>query len=220
MKDSLNNMSLDDFIDTYVNKDTRPYYFWRKVSSFLAHFLYRPIFYGLENIPEEGPFILASNHCHLPDSGFLLISTPKVVRFLAKKELHDSLMGPIYKAACTIPVDRKNGARNSLAAGEEVLRRGGIIGIYPEGTRNRHKPGELLPFKYGAVKMAASTGAKIVPVALISKARPFIDRYRIVIGTPYQISADADIETENEKLRQKIYELLHRFDQTTITGGR
>lgn len=212
MKEAANNNDQEEFIRTYIRKDARPYYFWRKIASFLAHFFYRPAFYGKENIPEQGALIIASNHCHLPDSGFILMSTERVVRYLAKIELHESIFGAVFRAACTIPVDRRNGAHDSLVAAEAALSEGEVIGIFPEGTRNRNRPGELLPFKYGAVRMAARTGAKILPVALISKARPFLDPYKIVIGEPYQIESDADLEIENEKLRQKIYQLLHSFD--------
>lgn len=200
----------EEFIRTYVRQDTGPYRFWRGVSFLLAHLFYRPVFIGKENIPASGPVILASNHCHLPDPGFVLISTRRVVRYLAKIELHQSVMGPIYKAACTIPVDRRHGAHDSLAAAEEALRQGEVIGIFPEGTRNRNQPGTLLPFKIGAVKMAADTGARLVPIALISKGRPFFDPYRIVIGEAYTVAKDADLEQEKEKLKDKIFELLHK----------
>lgn len=198
----------ETFIKTYLKRNTKPYYFWRAISFFLAYFFYRPTFIGKENIPEEGPVVLASNHCHLPDPGFVLISTRRVVRYLAKKQLHDSIMGPIYKAACTIPVDREHGAHNSLVTAEVALRQGEVIGIFPEGTRNKKGYGTLLPFKIGAVKMAKETGAKIVPIALVSRGKPFIDPYKIIIGEAYTIGPDSDLNEENDILREKIDKLL------------
>jgi len=200
----------DQFIEKYVRKDKGAYYFWRTLCIIPAYLFYRPVYQGKENIPESGAVILAANHIHLPDPAFVLLSTRRVVRFLAKKELHDSILGFMYRSANTIPVDRQHGARESLSAGEEALRRGEVIGIFPEGTRNKTLPGSLLPFKFGAVKMAKETSAPIVPMAYFSKGRPFLDPYRIVIGEAYHIDKDADLVEENEKLKNKIQELLNR----------
>ena len=200
---------IEEFVETYVRDDTVPYYFWRAISLFLAHLVYRPKFIGKENIPESGPVILASNHAHLPDPIFVLMSTKRVVRYLAKKELLESAMGPVYKAACTIPVDRQHGAHDSLIAAETALKHGEVIGIFPEGTRNKNRFKTLLPFRIGAVKMARDTGAQIVPIALISRGKPFIHPYRIVIGEAYFISEDSDLEKENEILRDRICQLFN-----------
>lgn len=198
----------EEFIRKYVRKDTRAYRFWRTLCILPAYLLYRPKYKGKENIPDKGGVILASNHIHLGDPAFVLLSTDRVVRYMAKKELHDSPLGFMYRSANTIPVDRQHGAHDSLMAAETALNQGEVIGIFPEGTRNRLIPGGLLPFKIGAVKMAKETGAAIVPIGYTSGGRPFLDPYRIVIGEPYYIDKDADLEEENEKLRAKVQELL------------
>ena len=176
----------------------------------IAWLLFRPRFEGKENIPASGPVILASNHCHLSDSAFVVTATPRIVRYLAKRELTDSVLGPIYRAMHVIPVDRKGNAHESLVQAEEVLKNGDVIGIFPEGTRNRTVPGGLLPFKYGAVRMARDTKAQIVPIALVSKGIPLFSDYRIRIGEPYMVGEDADLNEENKKLRDRIQELIDR----------
>ncbi len=196
-----------EFIEKYVKKSTGFYYFYRILIFILAHLLYRPIFKGRENIPEKGPLIIASNHIHLPDPGFVILSTRRCVRYMAKKELHDSPFGFVFRSANTIPVDRQHGAHNSLVAAEEALARGEVVGIFPEGTRNKKGEG-LLNFKIGAVKMARDSGAAIVPIAYSSKGRPFLDRYRVVVGEPYYIDKDANLDAENALLKEKIFKLL------------
>ncbi len=176
----------------------------------IAWLLFRPRFEGKENIPAAGPVILASNHCHLSDPAFVITATPRIVRYLAKRELTDSVLGPIYRAMYVIPVDRKGNAHESLVQAEEVLKKGDVIGIFPEGTRNRTVPGGLLPFKYGAVRMARDTKAQIVPIALVSKGIPLFSDYRIRIGEPYMVGEDADLNEENKKLRDRIQELIDR----------
>ena len=203
-----NELNEEAFVEKYVGKKKLPYYFWRELFILPARLVYRPRYKGKENIPQEGAVILASNHIHLCDPVFVLLSTRRMVRYLAKRELHDSSLGFIYKAANTIPVDRQHGAHDSIAAAETALKQGEVIGIFPEGTRNRQPEKGLLEFKYGAVKIARDTGALLVPIGYTSKGRPFLDPYRIVIGEGYRIGPDADLEAENEKLRNKIADLL------------
>ena len=207
------NISTEEFCKKYVKDEKGWYYFWKAFFTPVALLIFRPKIYGKENIPEEGGVILACNHIHMADPAYLVLSTKRVVRFLAKRELLDSILGSIYKGLCAIPVDRKNGAHNSLVAAEYALNKGEVIGIYPEGTRNRNNPLNLLPFKYGTVKLASETHAPVVPVGFVSKGRPFIDDYKVYIGKPYYIEKDADLDKENEILREKILELITKKEK-------
>jgi 1-acyl-sn-glycerol-3-phosphate acyltransferase len=200
------------FIKEFVRKDTKVYRFFRAIAFPIAYLLYRPVYKGKEKIPEEGGAIIASNHIHLCDPAFILMSTKRVVRYLAKKELHDSVLGFIYDAANTIPVDRQHGAHASIEAAEAALRQGELVGIFPEGTRNRKRPGELLDFRIGAVKMAQDTGVPIIPIAYSSGGRPFLDPYNIVVGEAFYVEQDADLEEENKKLQNRIQELLEESE--------
>ncbi|MBP5279560.1 MAG: 1-acyl-sn-glycerol-3-phosphate acyltransferase [Erysipelotrichaceae bacterium] len=177
----------------------------------LAYLVYRPKFYGRENIPEKGGVILAVNHIHMPDPIFVIISTKRIVRFLAKKELLESALSPIYRTMATIPVDRDGNSHNTIMASEYALQEGEVIGIFPEGTRNRNKPNDLLPFKYGAVSMASKLSVPIVPIILKSGGRPFLDGYKVIIGEAYLIDKDSDLDKENERLREKMLELMNGF---------
>ncbi|MBQ3385435.1 MAG: 1-acyl-sn-glycerol-3-phosphate acyltransferase [Erysipelotrichaceae bacterium] len=164
---------------------------------------FRPKIYGKENIPEEGPVIICLNHRYNPDPAWACLATRRVVHFLAKKELHESKFSLFFRMAGTISVDRQAHDHKAMDAAEEMLRKGHVIGIFPEGTRNRTED-PLLPFKYGAVRMAQKTGASIVP--MIAKGT-FSTGVRIYIGEAYKISEDADLTAENEKLRNIMLEM-------------
>ena len=198
----------EDFVKEYVKDNTGSYYFWKTFFTPIGVLAYRPKIFNKENIPEEGGVILACNHIHMSDPAPVVLSTKRVVRFLAKKELLDSILGPIYRGLCAIPVDRSNGAHNSMVAAQYALEKGEIVCIFPEGTRNRKDPKEMLPFKYGTVRLASLTGKPIVPMAVVSKGRPFIDDYKVYVGEPYYVDKDANLDEENEILRKKILDLM------------
>ena len=191
----------EQFSERYATVDDGSYRFLRVLCMALSYALYRPSFYGREKIPKDGPVILASNHRSLPDAGFIITSTRRTIRYLAKKELHEGFFGFLFRGARTIPVDRNSHDGKSLAAAIRVLEMGNVIGIFPEGTRNRTAE-PLLPFKFGAVKMAQETGAPIIPlVVCCGKYRPLIDKARVYFADPVWIGKDEDLEAANEKIR-------------------
>jgi 1-acyl-sn-glycerol-3-phosphate acyltransferase len=131
-------------------------------------FLYNVHVEGLRHLPEQGGVILAANHRSFMDSIFLALTSPRPIVFVAKAEYFDNPMTRwLFRGTGQIPVRRGSpkGAREALAAGAEVLDRGGVIGIYPEGTRSRD--GNLGRGNRGPVHLAKVTGAPIVPVGLI-----------------------------------------------------
>lgn len=95
--------------------------------------------------------------------------------------------------------------KKTIGEAEEVLKNGGVIGIFPEGTRNRTKE-DLLPFKKGAVNFAKHTSALIVPAAITGQYKIFGNSLKIIFGKPYKV-IDDDLDKENEKLKNKILKL-------------
>ena len=191
-------------VQNYINKKGT-YYVFRTLLYPVA-LSFRPTIYGKENIPEEGGVIIASNHRNRADPGFACMSTRRVVHFLAKKELHDSKFAWFFRMAGTIPVDRGVHGTGVMEIAEEMLRRGEVIGIYPEGTRNKTDD-PIQPLKYGAVRLAQKTGAPIVPLAISGIGKPFKSQVKVCFGKPYHVAQDADLDKENEKLRKKLTEL-------------
>jgi putative phosphoserine phosphatase/1-acylglycerol-3-phosphate O-acyltransferase len=127
---------------------------------------------GLENVPSRGPVLLASNHRSYFDVATLAIVAARLnrpVRFLGKREMFDvPVLGWAARAIGGIPVDRGSGSTAPLEAAEAALRAGEAVVVLPEGTIPRGEAffDPLLHGKTGTARLAASTGAPVVPIGL------------------------------------------------------
>lgn len=166
---------------------------------------FRPKIIGRENIPKDGGVILAGNHRHIFDPCMPILSTKRPVHYMAKKELFKSPVGWFFKVVGCIPVDRGHDNTNSKQAALVVLKNGEVLGIFPEGTRNKTGKG-LLPFKYGAVSMSNKSGALIVPFAITGKYRLFNNKLTVRFGKGFV--ASNDLEEANKRLASEIEELI------------
>lgn len=166
---------------------------------------FRPKIVGREKIQKDGGVILAGNHRHIFDPCMPILSTKRPVHYMAKKELFNSPIGWFFKVVGCIPVDRGHDNTDSKEAALEVLREGEVLGIFPEGTRNKSLNG-LLPFKYGAVSMSNKSGALIVPFAITGKYRLFNNKLTVRFGEGF-VASD-DLERANKRLVSEIEELI------------
>ncbi|MFC9952981.1 lysophospholipid acyltransferase family protein [Streptomyces prasinus] len=188
---------------------------------------FRPWVEGLENVPAEGPAILASNHLSFSDSFFLPAVLDRKVTFIAKAEYFTTpgvkgrLTAAFFKGVGQLPVDR-SGARGAgeaaIRSGIEVLERGELFGLYPEGTRSpdgrlyRGKPG-------GLARVALATGAPVLPVAMIDtekvqppgKVVPKLVRPGIRIGEPLDFSRYQGMEHDRFILRAVTDEVMYEI---------
>ena len=164
----------------------------------------RPTYEGVENIPKSGAYILAGNHIHLLDPGPIMSITKRNIHFLAKSSLFKFPQSLIFNNMGLIPVNRDNKDRDAYEKAVEYLNKGEIIGIYPEGTRERGRG--LLPFKTGVVRMAYETNTPIIPFATVGNYKPFKKGITIRFGTPYR--AKSDINKSTDELREIIRGLL------------
>jgi 1-acyl-sn-glycerol-3-phosphate acyltransferase len=134
---------------------------------------YRPWSEGVENVPDSGGAILASNHLSFSDSVFLPLVLKRKVVFLGKAEYFTGkgVKGYSTKAFMegvgVIPVHRGGGKASeaALRTGLEALQGGDLLGIYPEGTRS--PDGRLYRGKTGMARMAIEAQVPIIPVAMI-----------------------------------------------------
>ena len=134
---------------------------------------------GADRVP-PGAAILAANHRSFMDSLFLALAVNQPVTFLAKAEYFDRRPTAwMFRTTGQIPLRRgsPSGARQALAAAGDVLARGGVVGIYPEGTRSRD--GLLHKGRLGPARLAVSSGAPIVPVGLIGTEQVQAPQQRI-----------------------------------------
>ncbi len=124
-----------------------------------------------DRVPSTGPLIVVANHRSFMDSIFLAMVVDRPVAFLAKAEYFDKRRTAwIFRAMGQIPVRRGSpaGARGALQEATDVLAAGGVVGLYPEGTRSRD--GQLHRGNLGAARLAMATGAPILPIGLIGTA--------------------------------------------------
>jgi 1-acyl-sn-glycerol-3-phosphate acyltransferase len=138
------------------------------------HFVFRPWAEGLENVPKEGPVILAGNHLSFADHFFGALSLPRKVISLGKAEYFtgSGAKGLFSKAffagVGTVPIDRSGGKASeaALRTGLRILREKHVLGIYPEGTRS--PDGRLYKGKTGVARLALESRAPVVPWAMIN----------------------------------------------------
>ncbi|MCC2684876.1 MAG: plsC [Paenibacillaceae bacterium] len=178
--------------------------------------LCRILFYGIfrlkvigrENIPATGGVILCSNHTSNLDPPLLGTPVPRKVRFMAKAELFKvPLLGAIIHAVGAFPIKRGGVSKESLRLAASILEEGGVLGVFPEGTRKGSEVG-----KRGAASLALRSGAQVVPVAIIGKYIPF-RRMKIIYGKPLDLSSCRDggakaTEQATELIMQNIRRLI------------
>ncbi len=184
--------------------------------------IWRPWIVGRRNVPTEGAAILASNHLSFIDSVFLPLMIDRPMSFLAKSDYFTG-KGPkgwatrmFMKGTGQIPIDRTGGKASeaSLNTGLQVLGRGDLLGIYPEGTRS--PDGKLYRGRTGIARMALEAHVPVVPVLMvdtdtmmpIGTTVPRIVRVGIVIGEPLDFSRFAGMEGDRYILRSITDEIM------------
>lgn len=186
--------------------------------------LFRPWAEGIENVPREGPAIIASNHLSFSDHFFAPLPLPRKVTFLAKAEYFTG-RGPkglvskaFFRGVGQIPVDRAGGqaSERALATGLRVLAAGRVLGIYPEGTRT--PDGRLYRGKTGVARLALESGAPVVPCAMVGtfelqppgKALPRLRiRPGVRFGEPMDFTRYAGLESDRLVLRAVTDEIMY-----------
>jgi 1-acyl-sn-glycerol-3-phosphate acyltransferase len=187
--------------------------------------LFRPWVEGEENIPEDGAAIFASNHLSFSDSIFLPLVVPRRMTFLAKSDYFDGrgikgkLTAAFFKGVGQLPVDRSGGKASdaALRSGLKVLRRGELLGIYPEGTRS--PDGRLYRGRTGVARMALEGKVKVLPVAMIGtdkaqptgKKLPKVMRIGVKIGKPLDFSRYEGMEDDRFVLRSITDEIMYEL---------
>ena len=174
----------------------------------LLKILYRPTAIGVENIPEDGAIIFAGNHRHAFDPVVVMTHTKRIVHYMAKETLFKGLHGILFKEIGLIKVYRTKSNPEAIQSAVELLKSGGTLGIFPEGTRNRTDK-ELLKFKHGAVTIAKQSNSKIVPFAIKGEYKLFSNKLIIEFGKPINVS-NMELDTANEYIRNEVLNLLRK----------
>jgi 1-acyl-sn-glycerol-3-phosphate acyltransferase len=181
----------------------------------------------MENIPNSGAAILASNHLSFSDSIFLPLMSRRPVVFLAKSEyftgkgVKGALTRWFFKSTGQLPIDRSGGKASeaSLNTGLSVLAQGQVLGIYPEGTRS--PDGRLYRGRTGIARMVLEAKVPVIPVAMIDTEKvqpigqrlPKIRRIGIVVGEPLDFSRFDGMEGDRIVLRAVTDEIMYELKQ-------
>ena len=168
---------------------------------------YRATYIGIENVPKKESVILAGNHTSYLDPLLLMSSTNRCIHFLAKIELFKGIKKIFFKNVGIIPVDRKRKNPEAINLANKYLQDNKIIGIFPESTINKTND-IIMPFKYGAVKMAADTNSYILPFSITHKYKLFKKSVTICFGKPYKVTGNH--EKDNKILEEKVINLIRR----------
>jgi 1-acyl-sn-glycerol-3-phosphate acyltransferase len=164
----------------------------RDIVRFLLRILARVEVEGLEFVPEDGPYLLLTNHLHWLDPPVILTAAPhKCYVFAAAKRERHWFFGPLFRSMGTIWVHRGTVDRKALRQAIALLRGGGVLGMAPEGTRS--KSGAMQEGRSGAAYLAYRTGVPVVPVAVAGQEKVFPSlrrlrraRVRISFGPPFR----------------------------------
>lgn len=186
---------------------------------------FRPWVRGIENVPKDGPVILASNHLSFVDSVFLPLVLDRRVVFLAKsdyftgKGLRGWLTKLFFVGTGQLPIDRSGGKASeaSLNTGLRVLADGLALGIYPEGTRS--PDGIMYRGRTGVARMILESGAPVVPVAMIDTEKvmpigtklPKVMRPGVVFGEPLDFTRFTGLESDRFVLRSVTDEIMYEL---------
>lgn len=140
----------------------------------LLKLIFRPWAEGTENVPKDGPVILASNHLSYSDWLFMPVVIPRRVTFVAKAEYFEGrglkgwMQRNFFSGAGQVPIDRSSGsaAAGAIRTQLRLLEEGEVCGIYPEGTRSHD--GKLYRGRTGVARIALEAKVKVIPVAVIN----------------------------------------------------
>jgi 1-acyl-sn-glycerol-3-phosphate acyltransferase len=191
----------------------------------LLKMVFRPHTEGAENVPEEGPAILASNHLSYADWLFMPLTLQRRVTFVAKAEYFTTpgikgwFQKKFFSGAGQVPIDRSSGgaAEGALQSAKRILAEGDLFGIYPEGTRSHD--GRLYRGKTGIARLALETKAPVIPVAVLGtdaiappgKKFGSVTRPVVRFGQPLDFSRYEGLENDRYILRSITDEIMYEI---------
>jgi 1-acyl-sn-glycerol-3-phosphate acyltransferase len=165
---------------------------------------------GVEHIPAEGPVIIASNHRSLADPPLIGAGIPRVVHFLAKKELFEfKPFGWLITRLNAHPLNRAAGI-GALKDAQEILEQGGVVILFPEGRRSKTE--ELQKPKHGVGMIAVRAKVPVVPAYIHNSG--FLSRFKrisVTFGPPIPAGEISDYEKMAQLVMARIQKMKDQF---------
>jgi 1-acyl-sn-glycerol-3-phosphate acyltransferase len=197
----------------------------RRTAALLLRLVFRIRIRGLEHLPRSGPVLLAGNHTGFLDGPIVMIMLPRPSVFIVKSELYDGPFRRVLEFARQIPVRRGAPDRSALQRALAVLAHGGVLGMFPEGTRGE---GRLETVQHGIGYLALRAGCPVVPVACIGTASALPKGHKmpklrapidVHFGPPFTIDVDgpprarSTVAAAAEQVRARLREHLDSLEQ-------
>ena len=185
----------------------------RRIGPFVLRPFWKIVLHGTEHVPATGPVILAGNHNGFLDGPLLVGLSPRPVHFMVKKEMFRGVVGRALRWLGQISVDRQGTDRAAIQAALGALEQGGVLGVFPEGTRSSD---EFVTMHNGLAYFALRSGAPVVPVACLGTdergtsagALPRLRaRLDVVFGPPLELGRGTGrtaVTAASERLRDAL----------------
>ncbi len=193
------------------------------LARWIARWLYRPAYRvrvrGRSRVPLTGPVVLVANHSTLIEPPVIFGMLPRRSVFLVKSELATGAMGWGLKRIGQLMVRRGEADRAALLGAVQVLRAGGVLGVFPEGTRGS---GDVARAEQGAAWLVRTTGAVVLPVATRGTLRPSRSWRRprpkldVLVGEPFHLTVPrgrSGLGEATEEIRRRLADLVHELDE-------
>ncbi|MGW3727604.1 lysophospholipid acyltransferase family protein [Streptomyces sp. NPDC000851] len=200
----------------------------RRIGVGLMYGLWKPRVLGAWRVPVAGPAILAVNHSHNIDGPMVMGVAPRPTHFLVKTEAFVGPLDPFLTRIGQLKVDRDTTDRTAITRALDVLSAGGVLGIFPEGTRGE---GDFAALRAGLAYFAVRSGAPIVPVAVLGSSErqgrlikglpPLRHRVDVVFGEPFEAGDGSGRRTRTaldeatERIQKQLTEHLENARRLT-----
>jgi 1-acyl-sn-glycerol-3-phosphate acyltransferase len=197
--------------------------FARWIGTWLFYLLFRLRVRGIENVPRTGALVLVANHSSMVEGPLLFGIVPRRMVFLIKQEMFRGPLGWVLRRIGQLSVRRGEPDRTPLLGAVRVLRSGGAVGVFPEGTRG---VGDVANAQHGAAWLARSGGAVVLPVACRGTYRPEGSRRRfrpavdVLVGKPFQLPGGRGrqgLAVATQRVRDELHALVAELDR--VRGG-
>lgn len=186
------------------------YAFARFLASVVLRGWFRVRISGADHLPAEGPAIVAPNHKSFVDAFFIGIATRRHVRYMAKAELFRGPLAWLLPRLGAFPVRRGEGDAEALKTARRILRAGGLVVVFPEGTRVQ-APDALGSPHHGAARLALETGAPIVPAAITGTSHlrravlPKVRRVQLTFLSPFSPEATTGADAASKLIDERVW---------------
>jgi 1-acyl-sn-glycerol-3-phosphate acyltransferase len=193
--------------------------FARWLGSWLYRLCYRIRIHGRARIPVAGPVVLVANHSSFVEPQMIFGMIPRRAVFLVKAEVARGVLGVLLRWLGQLSIRRGTPDRGPLMAAVQFLRAGGLVGVFPEGSRGS---GDMLHAEQGAAWLVRSSEAVVVPVAVRGTDRPqgsgrrFRPVVDLLIGEPFTVTVArgrSGLATATEQIRVRLAGLVSDLDE-------